>query len=458
MNKKPNIIYLNSHDTGRYIAPYGYKSNTPNLQRFADQGVLFRNCFTASPTCSPSRACLLTGEYAHSNDMLGLAHRGFEINDYGKHIIHTLKSHGYHTVLLGGQHIISGDRETEIGYDEIIDRSDCANSISIQDLVPLAEKFLNSEQQQPFYLEIGCFETHRKFPEHDENNDPRWVRPPSVLPDTAETRLDMARFNTMLESYDNGVGKILNALDDAGLTENTLVIITTDHGIPFPDMKCNLTDHGLGVLLMMRGPDGFVGGRMIEGMVSHVDLFPTICEYLNIDAPERLQGLSFMPLVNEEKSSVRDEIFAEVNAHAAYEPMRCVRTERYKYVRRLLEKHITPVLPNCDPGLSKDVWCAHNWGEIEKPREELYDLMFDPQERRNLAAKPEMSDVLNDMRSRLERWMVETDDSVLNYGRPPIPDSAILDHVMERDASMAATLTNGFRKENEIPQADSSTI
>jgi N-sulfoglucosamine sulfohydrolase len=84
MNGKLNIIYLHSHDTGRYISPYGYKVRTHNLQRFAEEGVVFRQCFCANPTCSPSRAALLTGEYAHSCGMYGLVHRGFEMPDYSK--------------------------------------------------------------------------------------------------------------------------------------------------------------------------------------------------------------------------------------------------------------------------------------------------------------------------------------------------------------------------------------
>ncbi len=78
----PNILYLHSHDTGRYVQPYGHAIPTPNIQRLAEQGVLFRKAFCAAPTCSASRACLLTGQYAHSNGMLGLAHRGFSLRDY----------------------------------------------------------------------------------------------------------------------------------------------------------------------------------------------------------------------------------------------------------------------------------------------------------------------------------------------------------------------------------------
>ena len=86
----PNILYLHSHDTGRSVQPYGYPVPTPRIQGLAEEGVLFRQAFCAASTCSASRACLLTGQYAHSNGMLGLAHRGWSLNDYHHHIVHTL--------------------------------------------------------------------------------------------------------------------------------------------------------------------------------------------------------------------------------------------------------------------------------------------------------------------------------------------------------------------------------
>ena len=95
MTDRPNILYLHSHDTGRYIQPYGHQVPTPNIQRLADQGMLFREAFCAAPTCSGSRACLLTGQWAHSNGMTGLAHRGWTLNDYSTTSLHTLRDAGY---------------------------------------------------------------------------------------------------------------------------------------------------------------------------------------------------------------------------------------------------------------------------------------------------------------------------------------------------------------------------
>src|ERR1700736_6312803 len=116
-HKRPNIIYIHSHDTGRYLEPYGHAVPAPYLARLARQGVLFRQAFNAGPTCSPSRASLLTGMCPHSNGMFGLAHRGFVLNDYKQHILHTLRPAGYYSALFGVQHIAS--KPATIGYDKV---------------------------------------------------------------------------------------------------------------------------------------------------------------------------------------------------------------------------------------------------------------------------------------------------------------------------------------------------
>jgi N-sulfoglucosamine sulfohydrolase len=127
---RPNILYIHSHDTGRYLQPYGCAVPAPNLQRLAGQGVLFRNAFSCAPTCSPSRAGLLTGQWPHQNGMIGLAHRGFSLNDYKKHIVHTLRAAGYRSVLAGIQHVAA--RAETIGYDTVLH----PKTNSVVDVVP----------------------------------------------------------------------------------------------------------------------------------------------------------------------------------------------------------------------------------------------------------------------------------------------------------------------------------
>src|SRR5690348_11028904 len=153
---RPNILYVHSHDTGRYVQPYGHAVPTPNIQRLAEQGVLFRKAFCAAPTCSPSRASLLTGQYPHCSGMLGLAHRGFSLHDYEQHILYTLRKAGYYSALIGEEHLAKDSRT--ICYDQVAQIEE--HQVSL--VTPTAIDTL-SKLPQPFFLSVGFFETHREF-------------------------------------------------------------------------------------------------------------------------------------------------------------------------------------------------------------------------------------------------------------------------------------------------------
>lgn len=415
---RPNILYLHSHDTGRYIEPYGYNVPAPNLQKLASEGVLFRQAFDAAPTCSPSRASLLTGQCPHRNGMLGLAHRGFALNDYGKHLLHWLRPHGYASALAGIQHIAK-DAAT-IRYDEVVP----VKSTRAADVAPAAAAFLRRAPKLPFFLDVGFFETHREFHKPGPRQDIRYMETPAPIAETEATRADMAGFCASAAALDEGAGMVLRALESAGLAGNTLVIATTDHGIAFPGMKCNLTVHGTSVYLIVRGPGGFRGGKVSDAMVSQMDLYPTICEMLQIAPPGWLEGSSLLPLMRGERRELHDELFAEVNYHAAYEPKRAVRTRRWNYVRHYGDK-LTPVLPNCDDGPSKTLWLNNGWRQMPVPREMLFDTVLDPNETRNLAGESAHSAVLSEMRGRLDRWMERTEDPLL-HGPVKAPPEAMI--------------------------------
>lgn len=400
--KQPNILYLHSHDTGRYIQPYGYGIATPNLQKLAEEGVLFRQAFCASPTCSPSRAALLTGAFPHANGMLGLAHFGFGLNDYSQHILHTLRAAGYTSVLAGEQHIAKDPMR--IGFDQVFAGPTPAEERAAQ--------FFANAPAQPFFLDIGFNETHRVYPEPSSAENPNYVRPPAPIPDTPATRRDMAGFARSARILDEKMGRVLAALAENGLAENTLVICTTDHGLAFPAMKCNLTDHGTGIMLIMRCPALFKGGRAIDALASQVDLFPTICDLLGLQLPAWLQGQSLAPLLRGEQENVRSAVFSEINFHVSYEPQRALRTTRWKYIRRFDER-VRPVMPNCDDSPSKELWMSNGWRERPVALEKLYDLLFDPNEACNVAHDPAYTSILTEMRAQMYIWMQETDDPLL---------------------------------------------
>lgn len=414
----PNIVYLHSHDTGRYVQPYGHQIPTPNIQRLADQGLLFRQAFCAAPTCSGSRACLLTGQWAHVNGMTGLAHRGWTLNDYGRHIVHPLRRAGYWSALIGEQHL--SEDPTVLGYDHVVD----IGTTRVHSIAPAALQLLRSRPPEPFFLSIGFFETHREFFEPSSVRDALYGAPPANLPDTPETRGDMAAFKASARSFDQGVGAVLHGLDEMGLADNTLVVLTTDHGLAFPGAKGTLSDRGTGVLLILRGPGGFHGGHVTDALVSHVDLYPTLCELAGAPAPEGIHGRSLLPLVRDRAHEIRDELFTELTYHVAYDPQRAIRTKRYKYVR-LFGDRLEPVLPNVDDSPSKTLLVQAGWGTQPRPRVQLYDLMLDPGEMRNLAGEASCSEVEADLAARLEAWMRATDDPLL-AGPVPVPPGGVV--------------------------------
>ncbi len=447
---KPNIIYLNSHDTGRWIQPYGYPVSTPNLQRFAENAVVFRNAFCMNPTCSPSRAAMLTGQAPHSSGMLGLAHLGWGLTDMKQHWIHTLHDAGYTSYFTGGQHLAPGAEGTEsIGYHHILE------AIGEHAWAERAAELFREPPAQPFYLEVGfsaCHRRQRDFPDGLPRDDPRWQRGPACLPDEPRVRREFAGFKRLAAELDENLGVILAGLESSGLADNTVVVITTDHGIDFPHMKCTLRDDGLGVFLMIRGPQdsNWRGGRVLESLVSHVDVFPTLCDFVGCEHPDWLQGRSLMRLVDGDAEEVNDAVYGEVNYHAAYQPMRAIRTKRWKYIRHFYQRRI-PVPPNQAPCDSRDIWDEQGWLEREEAREELYDLTFDPTESNNLAECDDHAEIKADLQKRLRQWMEDTDDPLLQ-GHIPLNAggrTVTWDQLSNHGSTMAADEWNAWLQANE---------
>lgn len=436
MSDRPNILYLHSHNSGKYIQPYGHAVSTPNMQKLAEEGVLFRNAFCAHPTCSPSRASLLTGQFPHNNGMIGLAHRGFRISDYSQLITFTLKKAGYTTILSGLRHISNDD--SVLGYDKILGDFSTAEITACD--------FLNQKPKEPFFLDVGFFENHLRgrtgyFHEDGPKGDPRYVVPPACLPDLPEIREQWADYCVSANRLDFKIGQVLECLKKNGLAEKTLVICVTDHGLQFPFHMCNLTDHGISTYLILRGPEGFSGGRVLNSMVTHLDLYPTLCDLAGTETPPFAQGKSLLPLVNNSVKDLHKEIFSEIDFHASYEPQRCVRTSRWKYIKRF-DGRSAPVLPNTDDSPSKRLLLEHGWRDVPLPQEQLYDLILDPVERNNLASHPEYQSSLNDMRAKLSSWMASSSDP-FRSGSISAPEGATHndpDHLSNHEKTVPAVV------------------
>ncbi|MEI6602983.1 MAG: sulfatase [Clostridia bacterium] len=430
-----NIIYMHTHDSGRYFQPYGYAVPTPNLMHFAQSATLFRHAYCAGPTCSASRAALLIGMCAHESGMIGLAHRGFKLKDYSQHLARYLSEQGYETALSGVQHETSWDRSQEdLGYQKlIVGKGDLyAENMDAKNAEAVCA-YLAEPKDKPFFLSYGLFHTHRPFPTELTAN-PDYVIPPAPLYDNANNREDFAAYITSAKIADECIGKVLQALEDTGHDKDTLVIFTTDHGIAFPFMKCNLYDSGIGVALMMRYPGNPLAGKAIDTLTSHVDVFPTICDLIATPKPVWLQGESLLPVFRGEREEVHEEVFSEVTFHAAYEPMRCVRTKRYKLIR-LYEPSTQFIPANVDDSASK-TFVYESWiADHERAEELLFDLYLDPNERNNLVAAPAYAGVYAEMTKRLDDWMARTHDPLIPDGFVAKPEGAKVNKVTEYSPS-----------------------
>ena len=419
---RPNLVLLHSHDTGRHLGCYGAGVATPNLLRLAREGVLFRQAFCASPGCSSSRASLMTGQWAHTHGLIGLTHRGWRMNDSRKsHLSHLLRDAGYTTQLIGFQHEVPDPGE--LGYSGVI--SNESLDFHSRARGAAAVKWIENAPAQPFFLNVGFVETHRTFLPAEPPDDERFTAPLPWMPDVAEVRRDVAELNTAVRHVDDAVGAVVSALEKRGLLENALVIYTTDHGVPFPRAKATLFDAGIGVAVVMRGPGGLSGGQAIDALVSQIDVLPSFFELAGLPLPPGVQGSSFLPLAQRKASAVRDEIFAEITYHAAYDPARCIRTPFFKFIRHFADFPKMP-MGNVDDGSAKTFVTGHGYPRLARPREMLFDLVADPQEFENLAGVPEYANEKAELSRRLQEWMEKTNDPVLHTGHVPMPPGAVV--------------------------------
>lgn len=439
---KPNIVYMHAHDAGRYIRPYGFPADTPNLQRFAGQGVLFRKAFALSPTCTPSRVAMLTGQPPHECGVFGLTNQGWRIDDYDKHLVHILNDLGYETALAGCQHEVQRPDLAPLAYERLLDPENTGEFYP--ESVIHAEEFLAEKSREPadgrpFFLSFGTDEPHRnnigrpalaigkesarfsKTRYYDpERLDWRYSPPLPFLPDLPEIRKDVASLAEGSRLMDEYMGRVLYVLEQYGLADNTLVFVTADHGIEFPGGKKTLTEWGTGVMLMMRYPGVLDGGAVIEPIVSHLDVAPTILDVLGEDPRPWHRGSSLLPLVRGEVESAHEGIFTEQTYHGSLEPLRCVRSERYKLVRR----HFADGPRMRQDGPSTEVVAPFGWYDRQIGHEELFDLYLDPMEACNRIDDPSYQGIADDLRRRLDTWMAETGDCFPSGNFPAPPNAS----------------------------------
>lgn len=418
----PNVLFLHAHNSGRFVEPYGHAVPTPHLMRMAREGTLFRRAFSAAPSCSPSRAAFLTGQFPHCAGMLGLAHRGFALTHPERHIARVLGGHGYETAQCGIEHVAAHERGSSSGgaYDHELTRDGSARAA---DVAAAVCDYLRGQPRQPFFLNVGTQETHTPYlepePEKHPSENPDHCLPPRPFPDTPELRRMAAGYKRSARQMDAGFGAIFEALADTGLDRSTYVFAFTDHGLQWPLHIGNVGENGNATFLLARGPEHFGGGQTSDAMVSLMDLMPTVCALAGVEAPEWLQGSSLLPLVDGEVDVLHERLFFEQTYHAAYEPMRAVRDARHIYIRRY-DQRPQLVLPNTDDTPAKQDLLDHGWQQLPRHETMLYDHYFDPDGQNNLSGLPAHAETEASLAASLEAWMRETDDP-LRHGPVPLP-------------------------------------
>jgi arylsulfatase A-like enzyme len=421
MNEKPNIILFITHDQGQFLGCYNSPQtpnslNTPNLDKLAKDGVRFTNHFCTAPQCSPSRGSIQTSLYPHQNGLMGLANQGWNLPITNKTLPMYMKELGYTTHLVGLQH--ETNFPETLGYDTMSKRTkDYKYNINKieNDFLQFIETHKNDEQ--PFYANFGTIETHRPFRAWADPVSPDDVLVPPFLPDHEMIREDLGEFYATIEKVDLLIGEIIDMINISKLSEKTLFIYTTDHGSAFPRSKCTLYDPGIKTLLLMNMPSSelFSGGKVYNQMLSNIDLLPTLVELAGGKPPSNIEGKSIMPMLKGKINDFRTEIFAEKTFHELYDPIRCIRTKRYKMIYNFepletLYQIPIDILKDFSGQYMKDIY--------NHPRvtEELYDLENDPNEVINLAKHPDFEQVLDTMKKALFDWIKLTNDPIL-YGK-----------------------------------------
>ena len=381
--RPPNILYIHSHDTGRYVQPYGYQVPTPNIQLLADQGVLFREAFCAAPTCSGSRASpadrpvLPQQRHARARPPRLVAER---LRPAPR------PPAARRRLPLGADRRAAHLPRTPrvIGYDDVIE----VDTNDAGDVAPIAIDDHARLRREPFFLSVGFFETHRQFSAPTSVRDTLYSLPPPNLPDTPRTRQDMAAFKASARSLDQGIGAVLNGLHEHGLAERTLIICTTDHGLAFPGAKATLFDRGIGVMLLMRGPGGFTGGKVFDAHGHPPRRLPDDLRPGGHRAPALAAGRladaagSRRDRPPPRRDLRRDDLPRRLRA-AAGGPDRAL--EVHPPVRRLPVIRCSPTATTAPARTcSSSTAGRSSWS----PEEQLYDLVFDPSEARNVAGDP----------------------------------------------------------------------
>lgn len=431
---KPNFVLFVFEDMSPRIGAFGDTvAHTPVLDAFAETATLYPNTFTAAGVCAPSRAALITGVY---QQQLGAQH---------------MRAKGSHGFIGGGPIEYEAVPPAHIkAFPELLRRAgyyttnngktdyQFGQPFTIWDDNSAQASWRNRREGQPFFTMINLTKTHESYiwPEESNSKNPvvqfvakrnreqlagkvDHVKPgdvsvPPYLPDTPVVRADIARHYNNIAFQEQEIDRVLNALKEDGLLQNTIIIITTDHGDGLPRMKRTLYDSGIKVPLLVRMPGQQPGTITSHRMVSFVDISATVLSLAGVEAPEYIKGVPFIGTDTEK----REYVFASEDRHDDLKDRhRAVRDKRFKYIRNFMPEN--PLLRHIgfrdfQPTM-QEIWRLYkedkltalqaSYLEASQSHEELYDTDNDPHETLNLINRPEYNNDLNRLRTVMDTWL-----------------------------------------------------
>jgi len=447
----PNILLIITDDQSwEHVGYAGDKAvKTPHVDKLAAEGVRFENAYCACPSCSPSRASILTGQDAYRLQEGGVL-TGF-IREEFPLFPAILEENGYKVGYTGKGYWpftkdAPGAVNEPIGKRYELHLLDTVpEGISKRDYSANFEQFIkDNEDHSPFFFWLGLGEPHRPYETgrgHNIGIDTSLIRIPAFFPDVPVAKMDMADYMAELQWADDVVGEVLEVLESNGLKENTIIIFTSDNGMPFPRSKATLYNHGVRMPLVIAWDTQINGMRVIKDPVSLIDLAPTILEFAQLSVPDQMTGLSLTSLLLQEKAMLpaenREFVVTSFEKHTHCRPdelgfpRRAIHTEDWTYIVNYepdrypmgnFEIRIPnwDILGETDPGPLKEFYIQHRmdteiqafyqlaFGKVEK--EELFNHVEDPDMVHNLAQNPDYVEVKLRLRALLEDYLVKTDD------------------------------------------------
>lgn len=431
---RPHLVLFLSDDHGYLDSPvYGSRAvRTPTLEKLAASGLTFANAFSGAAICIPSRAIISSGLSSHRN---GAIANGREMKAGIKTLPAYLSEAGYRVAHFGKSHFLPASNYTqwEAVRSEIRREGGLNHDLDTEAF----EQWLASRDQadkRPLCLIVCCHSPHVIWEKNTEYDPAKTELPPSFV-DTPETRVARANYYTDITKMDTQLGAIYSSVRKH-LGDSALFLYTSDNGAQWPFAKWNLYDAGIRLPMIGVWPGVIRPGSRTEAMISFTDILPTFIELAGGKPPNDIDGRSFAPVLSGNTRRHREVIFAshtaDNNGQMNCYPMRAVRTDRYKYVRNLYpelsyQTHIDRALGR-DGKVAWDSWVAKAKTDPaaadtvrryhQRPAEELYDIVADPHEMKNLAGLPAYAGTLKTLRSSVDNWMKEMDDRGEIFGVP----------------------------------------